>query len=191
MPGWNDSDELTVASSGAAYVAPVGTALPATPTAALNSAFVGLGFISEDGATLTVDPDITEFKAWQSRQSIRRELNAQEIRAAFELQQWNEETVPLAFGGGAITEPSAGIYRYDFPEDGDALDERALILDAVDGSKHFRYVFPRGNVTENVETKFARNQLSQLPLTFKALEPVEGGAAAYFLTDSPEFAAGS
>lgn len=188
---WNDSSELTVASSGQVYVAPVGTALPTTPNGALNAAFVGLGYLTEDGVTLSVSPDIQEFMAWQSRQAVRRELTAQEIQLAFQLEQWNEETVPLAFGGGAVTSVSGG-YRYDFPLESDALDERALVIDADDGDRRTRFVFPRGNVTESVETQFVRSALAVLPITFKALQPADGSVACYGLfDDTVAFAPGS
>lgn len=188
---WNNPDELVVASSGQVYVAPVGTTLPTTPGASLDSAFVGLGYCTEDGVTFTVTPDITEFAAWQSRQAVRRELSAQEIQVAFQLEQWNEETVPLAFGGGAITAVSGG-FRYDFPTDAAALDEKAMVIDAEDGDRLQRFVIPRGNVVEAVETQFVRSALAVLPITFKALEPTDGSAACYALfDDTTAFAAGS
>lgn len=189
---WNDASELVVGGSGEAYVAPVGTALPTTPTANLNAAFVGLGYHTEDGATFTVSPDVTEFGAWQSRQPIRRELNGQDIQVAFALQQWNEETVVLAFGGGEISEPAEDVFRYDFLTDEDSLDERSLVLDVADGIRKMRFVFPRGNVTEAVESQFQRGATAQLPITFKVLEPTEGGAPGYVLfNDDAAFAAGS
>lgn len=189
---WDKTSELVVASYGEISVAPVGTALPTTPTAALNAAFVGLGFATEDGVTLTVTPEITEFKAWQSRQAVRRELTAQEIQVSFNLEQWNESTIPFAFGGGVITNPSGGVYRYDFPTDDAALDERALVVDARDGTRRQRYVFPRGNVTEAVAAQFARSQLSELPIAFKALEPTDQSGAGYVLfDDAAAFATGS
>jgi hypothetical protein len=138
-----------------------------------------------------VSPTIEEFMAWQSRQAVRRELTAQELQVAFQLEQWNEETVPLAFGGGEITSVSGG-YRYDFPTESDALDERALVVDADDGDRRTRFVFPRGNVTESVETQFQRSALALLPITFKALQPADGSAAGYALfSDEVAFAPGS
>lgn len=188
---WNDPNEIHVASNGQVYVAPVGTALPVSPTASLNAAFVGLGYCTVDGVTINVAPDIQEIMSWQSRQATRRQLMAQDVTATFTLQQFNEDTVPLAFGGGSVVLVSAGVYRFDLPTDG-ALDERAMIIDGVDGSVHMRIVLPRGNVTEAVEMKFARDSESQLPITFKALQPTDGSTAMRFYSDdSAAFVAGS
>lgn len=191
---WRDASELVVANNGEVYFAPVGTPLPQPgddPTAALDGDFVGAGWITEDGATLTVGSEVTDFGAWQTRQPIRRERTAQEIQFAWTFQQWNEENVVLAFGGGAITDHGGGLYSYTFPEDTDPLEERSLVVDAIDGDVHYRYVFPRGNVTEAVETQFQRGATAVLPITFKVLAPEEGGTPAWFLTDADGFAAGS
>lgn len=188
---WNDPNEIRIASNGQVYVAPVGTALPTTPTAALNSAFVGLGYLTEDGAKLAVAPEVQDIKSWQSRQSTRRELINQEVTASFTLQQFNESTIPLAFGGGDVTSPSTGIYRYELPTSG-ALDERAMIIDAIDGSVHQRWILPRGNVTDAVEISMVRNAEQQLPISFKGLQPADGSTSLIYLTDdAAAFAAGS
>lgn len=189
MP-WNNANEIVVASSGQVYMAPIGTPLPSDAVAALNAAFTGLGFITEDGAALTVTPEVTDYMAWQSRTPVRREKTSQEIQIAFALMQWNEQTVPAAFGGGSVS-GSAGNYRYNLPADDAPLDERSLVLDAVDGAKHLRWVFPRGNVTEAVEASFQRGEPASLPVTFAALAAQEGAAPGYFLTDSASFAPGS
>ena len=86
---------------------------------------------------------------------------------------------------------SAGSYRYDLPDDEAALDERALVLDAVDGETHMRWVFPRANATEAVEAAFSRANPASLPVTFKALAPSAGASPGYFLTDSDAFTVGS
>lgn len=187
---WNNANEIVIGSNGQVYVAPKGTPLPTDPVAALNAAFVGLGYITEDGATLTVTPTVENYMAWQSRTPVRREKTSQEITLAFALMQWNEQTVPAAFGGGTVS-GSAGNYRYDLPKDDAALDERAMILEANDGSVHMRWVFPRGNATEAVEAAYQRGAPSSLPLTFGVLAAAEGASPGYFLTDSAAFAAGS
>lgn len=188
---WNDASELIVAGNGQVYTAPVGTALPTTgPTETLNSAFEGLGYHTEDGVSISVNPDIQEFNSWQSRQPVRREMNAREIQVQFTLQQWDEDSVPFAFGGGTVTTLGGGAYRYDYPADTAQLVETSLVVDVVDGSDIFRFVFPRGNVTEAVESQFSRDSEAGLPITWKALAPANDASAGYFLTNA-SFAAGS
>lgn len=49
---------------GAISVAPVGTTLPTNATDTLDSAFLNLGYISEDGLSNTMTPESDEIKAW-------------------------------------------------------------------------------------------------------------------------------
>lgn len=188
--GYNDASELIVAGSGEVYVAAVGTALPTTPTATPNAAFAGLGYHDEDGVSFSAETQIEEFMAWQSRQPVRREVVSQDVTITFNLMQWNEDTVPFAFGGGAITSVSGG-YRYDPPADTVSLTEKSMIVDCQDGSEHHRFVIPRGTVVDTVESKFARNEPTLLPISFKVLGPESGGTPWYYLTDSDAFVAGS
>jgi hypothetical protein len=190
---WNNPNELVVGGTGQVYVAPVGTALPTDPVAALAAAYNGLGLTDEDGVSVTMDPDITEFRAWQSRVPVRRALTGQTVTFAFKLEQWNENTVPLAFGGGVVTALGGGKYRYTLPSGQDALDERTLVCDVIDGATTWRFVAPRGNVAESVSADFRRTELGILPITFRATAPSTDpeGPPAYFLTNSAAFATGS
>jgi hypothetical protein len=190
MAGWQNSSEVHVGESGEVYTAPSGTALPTTTLGILNTAFQGNGFHSDDGLDLTVTPNIAEFGAWQSRVPIRREAQATEILNSFALQQWNDITVPEAFGGGSIS-GSGQNFRYDFPTDTASLSELALVADIVDGTTVFRFVWARGNVTEPTTIKFARSETAKLPIGFKALSPAGGGSPGYFLTNDAGFVAGS
>lgn len=194
MSGWNNANEITVPGNGQAYVAPVGTTLPADnsdPTAALNAAFFGLGYWTTDGATFTATPDIKEVEAFQSAQAVRRGLNKLDVSAAFVLEQWNEETVPTALGGTIST--AGGFSTYTPPTPGAAISEVSLVVDIQDGDRNMRFVFPRGNTsTEAVETKFTRGEPALLPVTFKALLPTDGSAPYRILfDDATAFAAGS
>lgn len=191
MP-WNDAAELVIAAGpgSQAYVAPVGTTLPTSPTASLNAAFAGLGYISEDGVALGSALEIGEHRAMQSRQTIRRTITEQNVSLGFALLQWNEETVPLAFGGGEVTAVTGG-YRYDFPSD-EEPDERSLVVDLVDGDRVTRIVIPRGMHTQDVEATFTRSDPAELPVGFNALTPDDGSTSMYALfSDEAAFAAGS
>jgi hypothetical protein len=189
MP-WNRPDELLVGLTGTVSVAPVGTAAPAGPTTALNSAFFGVGFVTEEGVSKSNGREFNEIRGWQDRNVLRRDPNTQEIVLTLQLMQWNENTVPFALGGGSVVSVSGG-YKYVTPGADAALDERALVLDVVDGSEHHRFVYPRGSVTGAVETQFTRTSPAVLPITFSALVPSDGSDIETYLTDATSFAAGS
>lgn len=180
-----DPNELVIAGTGAISVGPIGSTLPTSPTAAL-SGYTELGYTTEDGVKFTKERDIKDFFAWQKKDPVRRELISRTLVAAYALEQWNGDTVTHAYGGGEVTEPTPGTFRYDFPTEDDALDEVTEVIDWQDGDKHYRFVIPRGTVSENVETDLMRTELSVLPVTFKALAPLNGGIA-YILTDDPAF----
>lgn len=185
MPDGNLPDEVVVGANGRILVAPVGTAAPVDITADPSATWVELGYASDEGVTFTVGKEIEDVNAWQSFFPIRKIVTAMSGELAFELAQWNRDTVPLAFGGGLVTEPSAGAYHYEPPEPG-TVDERALILEFEDGAKSYRIVVPRGMVTEDVETEINKAPNSVLPITFAALG--EAGVAPWYLdTDDPAF----
>jgi hypothetical protein len=186
---WNDPFETFVGATGQLYVAEVGTAFP-TGFSVPSSSWTGLGYTSEDGVAVSAGRDTEEFKAWQSPHPIRRVKTGESFSIGAALQQWNEDTVPLALGGGSIASVSGG-YEYTPPELDD-LDERAMIADVVDGSRKIRILIPRGSVTDTVESSFTRGALAVLPVTFNALEPEDGGKLFKLrFSDSTAFAAGS
>ncbi len=188
--GWNDASETIIATTGQLYVAPVGTVLPAPntdPVTVPNVAFVGLGYVAEDGASFKATPEITEHKAWQATSAIRRAVKNRELEIGVKLLQWNEDTITLAFGGGTIV--TTGFPTYTFPGAGDALQEKAVILDFKDGTKNSRLVIPRMNVVDAVEANFNADDMSQLPIVLKSLD---SAVSPYWIfDDSVTFAPGS
>lgn len=187
---WNNPDELRVGLNGQIYTGAIGTTAPTHPSNALNAAFVGLGYTNEDGPTVNVNPDFQDFNAWQEYTPVRIEKTAQNAQVSYGLLQWDEDTVPLAFGGGSVQTVSGG-YRYNLPDPSTGPDERALVVEILDGSEHDRWVFPRTIAVEAVETNYRRSAEAQLPITQRVLTPAGGGSPGYYLTDSAAFAAGS
>lgn len=182
-----DAGALVVGGTAHVFTAPVGTPLPTTPTGTLNSQFLSVGYTTEDGIRFADEKTVSEIRALQSFYPIRRIVTGRASMAEFTMLEWDQKTVPLAFGGGAITEPTAGVFRYD-PPDPEDLDERAMVIDITDGDDHHRFVIRKGMVTSNAESTFLRTDAAKLPLTFAALG-VDGEKPWYFLTDDDAFGA--
>lgn len=170
-------DEIVVGANGSIYLAPVGTALPTSISDALGVAFVDAGYVTEDGVTFTDGKTLESVRAWQSLYDLRKIVTAKEAMASFSLMQWSGSNVVLAFGGGEVEEvvaPDAGPpavpgeYRYHPPAP-EAIDERILAIEWSDGDKDYRLIFPKGMVSENVETNVTRSAAALLPITFSIL----------------------
>lgn len=183
--GTNNADQIVVGSSGAVFTAPLGTTLPTAYDTSLNAAFKPVGYISEAGPSLSNAKEINEIRAWQSFQPIASRVTSADFTVKFEIMEWDANTLPLAFGGGVITEPTADHYKFT-PADPSVLDERALILDVHDGTVVWRYVFPRGYQTGSLDTTFNRDNPALLPVEFKVLAPTDGTNSYYIFSSASQ-----
>lgn len=190
-----DVDEIVVGANGSIYIAPAGTALPDSISEALGVAFVDLGYVTEDGVSFTDSKTMESVRAWQSFYDLRKIITAKDAVASFSLMQWSGANVALAFGGGDVEEVVApvtgppaepGEYRYHPPAP-EVIDERVLVVEWSDGAKDYRLSFPRGMVTENVETNVTRSAAALLPISFGILG--QDGEDPWILdTNDPAFA---
>lgn len=178
-----DVDEILIGANGTLWVGPVGTAAPADETAAPNAAFLDVGFLSEDGVTVRDSKDQSIVNVWQMFYAARRPITGRDFTISGALRQWSKITVPLAFGGGAITTPSAGHFKYTPPAP-EVLDDRAVLLDWVDGTRKYRLVVPRMSVTDAVETNIKRSDPADLPIALGVLGE-DGVTPWYLLTNDP------
>ena len=182
-----NADEIVIGSNGSIYVAPVGSAVPASISTPLDSDWSELGYVTEEGVTWVDGKTLGAVRAWQSFYDLRRFVESKEGSAAFQLMQWNRDTVLFSFGGGDITEPVPGDFRFT-PAPPEELDERMLAVEWQDGDRNYRLTFPKGMVSENVETNIVRTAAGLLPITFSLLGE-EGVDPFIFDTDDPAFAA--
>lgn len=183
-------DEIVVAQGGALSVAPVGTDLP-SDLGPLADAYVDLGYLSEDGATVTKGRTVEEVPAWQSPVAVRRYVSEESLGIEGELLQWNRDSWGLAMGGGQWSEPNPGVFRYDPPTPSDALPEHVSVLDWQDGERQWRLVVEKSTVDEDVETEINRQGASVLPVTLGGVAAEEGGVVWYLLCNDEEAFGGS
>lgn len=163
-----------VGQGGTVLWGTTGITMPGSLTATLTG-FNDLGYLDEDGVTVTVTPTIQEFNVWQSVQPIRRGLQNQTIALSGKFAEVNANTVPKTFGGGSVS-ATGGTFTYTFADPtAGALDEFATVADVTDGSDKVRFSFSRVNQTEAAEVAFNRQNLAVLPFNFGVLAPSGGG----------------
>jgi hypothetical protein len=193
MPGTQDANAITVGANGRVMVAPYASVAlwPTNVATALDSAFVDMGLVSDDGVTFTNAQEITDINAWQSFFPVRKIVASKSTRVEFILKQWDHNTVPLALGGGTVTAVS-GVHTY-LPPDPSVLDLRATVVEWTDGSEIFRLVIPRGMATGEVSSVIARTGSADLPI---GIDAIPLGAAVpgsiqtqpfYFVTNAGNF----
>lgn len=184
-----DASEVVVGANGSVSTAPFGTALPTNVATALNAAFDEHGFVSDDGVTFRDGKEIEGIPAWQSFYDIRKVVSAKSSGGEFVLKQFNPANAQLAFGGGSV-DVTSGVATYTPPPPGE-IDERSLVVEWVDGDYTFRLVFPKGMVTDDVESNLNRTNSMDLPIAFEATPegaPVEDEPETfpfYIISDHP------
>lgn len=187
-----DIDNLVVGSGGSVYVAAVGTTAPVDPATTPSAPWIEVGLISEEGASFTYGQTSEEFKSWQRRNAVRRDVVSEEVSANFVLQEWKKSNFQFAFGGGSITNVSASVWRYNFPTGADDVAEKSVMIRWADNARNYQITFDRCTVSEPVEINLSRTALAQLPISIKALSATTSDSIGVaLLTDDASFGLGS
>ncbi|MHC0429968.1 phage tail tube protein [Streptomyces sp. O3] len=164
-------NQIRVAGNGRILVAPVGTAAPTDIVTEWGADWHELGYTGSDGVKFGRKEKVTHVDTWQSVGPARFIYADRDLTVKFDMLQFNSDTLPLYFGGGAVTETAAGsgVYTYDIASD-PVADERALGLEFTDGTDvTYRFIVPRGQVTETDEVEMNRKGSLKLGITFMAM----------------------
>lgn len=158
-----DSSQLQYAGNGQVFVAPVGTVMPTDVTTALGVAFVGLGYTTPDGVTLSPTQDTNDVSAWQSFYPIDRRVTSRDFSISFSLLQVNKETFKLTFGGGTWT-TATGTHKFT-PPAAEEIDYRAAIVELVDGANTTRVLVPKVMVSDPGAIQVRRSDPASVDIT--------------------------
>lgn len=186
-----NADKIRFAPDGMIYLAPIGAGL-VLPTDAGDgvtppAGFKALGYVSENGVTMTPTIQTTPLPAWQSAAPVLYNVDS----AAFQLQATLLEASKLVtetfFGAtwNEVLEDVAGVptptgeYRLDLSSLPD-LKEFAVVVDWKHKTNLWRAVISRGMVAERGAITLQRTQAQQFELTIDAMDAA--GSLGYILT---------
>lgn len=151
-----DASKVRVAVTGAVYYDPTGAAAAPTGTASALTGYDDLGYVSEDGVTLTMPGagDTTPIRAWQNGAVVRtiRLPSEENPTLGLTLIETKLEVIEAVFGVTVSQTATEGTFEIDTTE---LRSHARLILDVIDGAELIRAFAPKPIVTEVSEITLA------------------------------------
>ena len=132
---------------GAVHWAPLGTTLPTSATAALNGAFVDLGYVSEDGLTNNNSPESDTVKAWGGDTVLTLQTDRPDTFALTLLEAMNEDVLKTIYGSTNVTADADG--NLTVQATAGEMPSGAWVFDMIlKGGRAKRIVVPNGTISE-------------------------------------------
>ena len=166
-------------ASGAVFWAPVGTALPTDASTALPEAYLNVGFVSEDGVTVSASVDSSSHKAWGGVE-VANDVTSFSETVAFEMIEKSANALKLAFGADNVTASGESVtaVRHNI----DAFKtEAVLVVETLVGVNEVRRtVVPRAKLIERGDIAYKDDELVKYAVTFAALEVDGNNVVDYY-----------
>lgn len=180
-------DRLT---SGAILVAPVGTALPTAILTAPNAAFKDLGYISEDGLSVSQSSTWETIKDWGGDQ-IRKFLSDFTGTMSFTMDEIRTDVLKFVYGTANVAVTAATVSTgtlHTVKLNSTEPDRVSLIANILDGPRKIRIVASLCQVTERQDLSFSRTAPVQHGVTVETY-PDATGTSITIMTDDGVFSA--
>ena len=133
--------------SGAVHWAPLRTILPTSATAALNAAFVELGYVSEDGLTNNNSPESDNIKAWGGDTVLPIQTDRPDTVAFTLIESLNEDVLKAIYGAANVTADGDG--NLTIKATAEEMTSGCWVFDMIlKGGRAKRIVVPNGTISE-------------------------------------------
>jgi hypothetical protein len=173
----NDKDNITIGrpkAGGAIYFAPAGSTLPEDATSSLGSAYVNLGYVTEDGVTHSVAEDTDTIKAW-GPETVMVSQNDYSETVTYNLMETIRPAV-LQYMRGASNVSLEGDGAIKSGTTGEQLPRGIIVIDTIqnNGSANPRYhriVFGDCQITDRSgDQTYNNSDPVTFPVTFTAFK---------------------
>lgn len=162
---------------GAIHRAPLGTALPTSATAALDDAFVAVGYISDSGLVNSNSPESTSIKAWGGDTVLTTQTDKPDTFKFQLIEALNVDVLKLIYGDANVSgDLDTGIV---VKANSDEQASCSWVVDMVlRGGVLKRIVVPSAPVTSVGDITYADGSLVGYDTTISA-EPDASGNTHY------------
>ena len=172
--------------SGYIWVAPLGTAIPTDATTELDAAFVGLGYLSEDGltepASLTAGDDIVAAggdTVAQADPTFSKTWTGTCIEAL------NEDLLKVAYGSANVTVTAATAAKdgtITVKEQAGDLEHHVVIDEMLKGGRKRRNVMPDATFLITGDISHVHTALVNFEFTINAYPTASAPAQTQYIT---------
>ena len=132
---------------GAIHWAPIGSTLPTSATAALDAAFVELGYVSEDGLTNNNSPESDTVKAWGGDTVLSLQTDRPDTFALTLLESLNTDVLKTIYGASNIVVDGSG--NITVKATAQDMPSGVWVFDMIlKGGRAKRIVVPNGTISE-------------------------------------------
>jgi hypothetical protein len=171
---------------GGAYYAPTATVAPTDGTTALNVAFVGLGYISEDGLTESVERNTDKKRAWGGDvvKIVQTEFGAQ-IKLTL-IETLNSDVLKATYGDSNVTTTAPSATKgteHKVKVNGSVLPQKSWVFAIRDDPATIRLYIPKGQVTEIGEVTYTDSDLTGYELTIDCFPDANGDSFIKYVND--------
>lgn len=133
--------------TGAIFYAPLGTTLPTDADAELNAAFVGLGYVSEDGLTNDNAPESSQIKAWGGDTVLNVQTDRPDSFSLTLIEVMNKDVLKAVYGNTNVTVDANG--NIAVKATSDDLGGGCWVFDMLlRGNRKKRIVVPNGTISD-------------------------------------------
>lgn len=166
-----DATKVRIGITGELYKAPLGTALPTDIDTALNAAFVGLGYLSDDGATESNDDSVSDIVAWQNATTVRSATTESTLSLSMTLIE-NTAEVLETFHRGSVMAVAGGVATLAVKPV--VADPSTWVLNVVDGLSVFRLAVGNGEIVERGDVIYQNGEPIGYPIVIRCYPDSNG-----------------
>lgn len=172
-------------ATGGILSGPLGTPLPTDASTAPNAAITGVGYISDDGVSESMNRETDKIKAWggdvvkivQSEHSVTYQYTMIEAaRAEVNREVYGEPNVT------ATVATTTHGNQLAIKVTAEQLPHRVRVIEIKDGDARVRIVLPDSQITEVGDVTYQDAAIIAYPVTVEAF-PDASGVKAYKYTD--------
>lgn len=162
------------AVGGAIWRAPLASTLPTDATTTLDTAFVCLGYVSEDGLTNTNSPESSEIKAWGG-DTVLSMQTAKPDKFKFKLiESLNADVLKAIYGAANVTVDSS-TNEIKLTANSKDQEEAAWVVEMImKGDKKRRIVIPDAKISEIADIVYKDSDAVGYDITITAVPDTSG-----------------